>query len=244
MKRNVSGKRCLKSRVISTTNSCTRSSRGKTRRKADKGPRSGRAFWPAGFHRFSAVQPVNKTRVCKPCRAVLDYLPSPLDRERSKMGPLATGREKQVGQGQRTFLGPLFLKSRPTRTSAGSRSPGRIREKSTRKAWFSIHAQKTSERITRIFRMHSNRRNRKMPCMRETSWGLAGLKDTTNGRHDLRSFTAGIVRADVFFRSRSSWRSIEPKAPPTQDKLQAALLRLAMKIRRARSRSIPKPGRR
>ena len=75
--------------------------------------------------------------------AVLDYLPSPLDRGKVKGWDFAADREEtRSAERQSNLSRPSFSKSLRTRISAGSRSRGRIREKSTRKAWCIIRARK------------------------------------------------------------------------------------------------------
>ena len=158
--------------------------------------------------------------------AVLDYLPSPLDRGEVKGWDLATGREEsRSARDNEPFSAIVFkIASDPHigRLAFARAYSGKI---DTKSVVFNPRT-KTSERITRIFRMHSNRRKPENAMHAGDIMGLAGRKDTTTGDTICEALRP-VSFEQMVFPQPVIMRSIEPKSTADQDKLQAALLRLA-----------------
>ena len=85
---------------------------------------------------------------------------------------------------------------------------------------------KTKERITRIFRMHSNKRHAEQFMQVGDIVGLVGLKDTTTG-DTICDFDFPIVFEKMTFPEPVLSRSIEPKSTVDEEKLNLALQRLS-----------------
>jgi elongation factor G len=158
--------------------------------------------------------------------AVLDYLPSPLDRGEVQGWDPATGREeKRSARDNEPFSAIVFkIASDPHigRLAFARAYSGKIDTKSV----VYNPRTKTSERITRIFRMHSNRRKPENAMHAGDIMGLAGLKDTTTG-DTICEAGRPVSFEQMVFPQPVIMRSIEPKSTADQDKLQNALLRLA-----------------
>jgi elongation factor G len=84
----------------------------------------------------------------------------------------------------------------------------------------------TRERITRIFRMHSNKRKPEQIMHAGEIMGLAGLKDTTTG-DTICDVDRPISLEPMTFPQPVISRSIEPKSTGDEEKLHTALGRLA-----------------
>jgi elongation factor G len=85
---------------------------------------------------------------------------------------------------------------------------------------------KGSERITRIFRMQSNRRKPETLMGAGDIMGLAGLKETVTG-DTICDAGKPISFEQMIFPQPVIHQSIEPKSTNDQERLHAALLRLA-----------------
>ncbi|MGB7566643.1 MAG: elongation factor G [Chitinivibrionales bacterium] len=158
--------------------------------------------------------------------AVLDYLPSPLDRGEVKGWDFAADREETRSPGDNEPFSAIVFKiaSDPHigRLAFARAYSGKI---DTKSVVFNPRT-KTSERITRIFRMHSNRRKPENAMHAGDIMGLAGLKDTTTGDTICEALRP-VSFERMVFPQPVIMRSIEPKSTADQDKLQSALLRLA-----------------
>ena len=85
---------------------------------------------------------------------------------------------------------------------------------------------KTKERVTRIFRMHSNRRHPVQTMKVGDIVALVGLKQTTTG-DTLCNHQKHIVFEKMTFPETVISRSIEPKSTVDEEKLATALERLS-----------------
>ena len=158
--------------------------------------------------------------------AVLDYLPSPLDRG-AVVGwnPQTNTEEKRSAQDSESFSAIVFkIATDPHigRLAYARAYSGKI---DTKSVVFNPRT-KTSERITRIFRMHSNRRKPENAMHAGDIMGLGGLKDTTTG-DTICMASKPVTFEPMVFPQPVINRSIEPKSTGDQDKLQNALMRLA-----------------
>jgi elongation factor G len=84
----------------------------------------------------------------------------------------------------------------------------------------------TKERITRIFRMHSNKRKPEQMMHAGEIMGLAGLKDTTTG-DTICDAEHPVSLEPMTFPQPVISRSIEPRSTNDEEKLHVALGRLA-----------------
>ncbi len=158
--------------------------------------------------------------------AVIDYLPSPLDRatvvgynpkDHSEVVRHANEKEpfsalvfKIVADPHlgrlafaRAYSGTIDLKSTLLNPRTGSK-----------------------ERITRIFRMHSNKRKPEQLMHAGDILGLAGLKDTTTG-DTICDINDPVSLEPMTFPQPVIRLSIEPKSTSDEEKLHQALSRLA-----------------
>jgi len=84
----------------------------------------------------------------------------------------------------------------------------------------------TRERVTRIFRMHSNKRHAEQEMTAGDIVALVGPKNSTTG-DTLCSFESPIVFEKMVFPETVLSRSIEPKSTVDEEKLVSALERLS-----------------
>jgi elongation factor G len=84
---------------------------------------------------------------------------------------------------------------------------------------------RAKERVTRIFRMHANKRHAEQKMHVGEIYGLVGLKDTSTG-DTLCDPDFPIVYERMEFPQPVLSRAIEPKSTGDEDKLAAALVRL------------------
>ena len=158
--------------------------------------------------------------------AILDYLPSPLDRG-AVVGwnPQTNTEEKRSAQDSESFSAIVFkIATDPHigRLAYARAYSGKIDTKSV----VYNPRTKTNERITRIFRMHSNRRKPENAMHAGDIMGLGGLKDTTTG-DTICLASKPVTFEPMVFPQPVINRSIEPKSTGDQDKLQNSLMRLA-----------------
>jgi elongation factor G len=158
--------------------------------------------------------------------AIVDYLPSPLDRMTVKgFDPRDHHEESRHANENDPFCALVFkIVADPHlgRLAFARAYSGTIDLKS------SLLNPRTNskERITRIFRMHSNKRKPEQLMRAGDIMGLAGLKDTTTG-DTICSVEHPISLEPMTFPQPVISRSIEPKSTSDEEKLHIALNRLA-----------------
>ena len=158
--------------------------------------------------------------------AIIDYLPSPLDRMTVKgFDPKDHHEEVRHASEDDPFCALVFkIVADPHlgRLAFARAYSGKIDLKST----LVNPRTGTKERITRIFRMHSNKRKPEQIMHAGEIMGLAGLKDTTTG-DTICEVERPISLEPMTFPQPVISRSIEPKSTSDEEKLHAALNRLA-----------------
>ncbi|HEX7510017.1 MAG TPA: elongation factor G [Chitinivibrionales bacterium] len=158
--------------------------------------------------------------------AVLDYLPSPLDRGEVKgWNPVTSMEEQRSPRENEPFSAIVFkIATDPHigRLAFARAYSGSIDIKSS---VFNPRT-KTNERITRIFRMQSNRRKPEQKMHPGDIMGLAGLRDTTTG-DTICDAAKQISFEPMTFPQPVIHRSIEPKSTADEERLNTALMRLA-----------------
>ena len=158
--------------------------------------------------------------------AVLDYLPSPLDRGAVKGWDPATGAEDCRFPSENEPFSAIVFKIATDphigRLAFARAYSGTIDNKSV---VFNPRT-KSSERITRIFRMQSNRRMAENAMHAGDIMGLAGLRDTTTG-DTICDGERPISFEPMTFPQPVIMRSIEPTSTGDEEKLHTALARLA-----------------
>ena len=158
--------------------------------------------------------------------AVVDYLPSPMDRgEVTGWNPASGEKEIRCPNGNEPFSAIVFkIASDPHigRLAFARAYSGKIDIKGT---VFNPRT-KNNERITRIFRMQSNRRKPENVMGAGDIMGLGGLRETTTG-DTICEETKAITFEPMSFPQPVISRSIEPKSTVDEERLHSALLRLA-----------------
>jgi len=158
--------------------------------------------------------------------AIIDYLPSPLDRMTVKgFDPKDHHEEVRHASESDPFCALVFkIVADPHlgRLAFARAYSGKIDLKST----LVNPRTGTRERITRIFRMHSNKRKPEQVMHAGEIMGLAGLKDTTTG-DTICDVDRPISLEPMTFPQPVISRSIEPKSTSDEEKLHIALNRLA-----------------
>lgn len=157
--------------------------------------------------------------------AVVDYLPSPLDRG-AVHGMHPETREPEERKPDREDPFSCLVFKIASDVHVGRLAFARIYSGKTGfKEGLLNPRTGTKERITRIFRMHSNRRK----PLREASAGeilaLVGLKDTKTG-DTLCASNAPVTYEEMTFPEPVIFRSIEPRTAGDEEKLNAATERL------------------
>jgi elongation factor G len=158
--------------------------------------------------------------------AVIDYLPSPLDRgEVTGWHPGSGQKEIRNPNSDNPFAAIVFkIATDPHigRLAFARAYSGKIDTKST---VFNPRT-KSSERITRIFRMQSNRRKPETVMLAGDIMGVAGLRDTTTG-DTICDGSKPVIFEPMTFPQTVISRSIEPKSTGDEERLHNALQRLA-----------------
>jgi len=158
--------------------------------------------------------------------AVLDYLPSPLDRLTvSGYNPQTHQEELRKANDDDPFCALVFkIVADPHlgRLAFARAYSGSIDLKST----ILNPRTNTKERITRIFRMHSNKRKPEQIMHTGEILGIAGLKDTVTG-DTICDPNRPISLEAMIFPQPVIFRSIEPKSTSDEEKLHVSLARLA-----------------
>jgi elongation factor G len=158
--------------------------------------------------------------------AIVYYLPSPLDRGDIMGFNSSTGLEEFRSPSESEPFSAIVFKIATDphigRLAFARAYSGKIDNKSV---VFNPRT-KSSERITRIFRMQSNRRKPETIMRAGDIMGLAGLRDTTTG-DTICEGAKQINFETMTFPQPVIMRSIEPKSTSDEERLQNALARLA-----------------
>jgi elongation factor G len=173
--------------------------------------------------------------------AIVDYLPSPLDRKIVHgYNPLAGHEEQRSAQDNEPFCALVFkIVTDPHigRLAFARAYSGVIDLKSTL-----LNPRTNSrERITRIFRMHSNKRKPEQSMHAGDIMGLAGLKDTTTG-DTICDPLHPISLEQMLFPEPVISRSIEPKSTSDEERLNNSLARLVDEDPTCRVKLDPETG--
>ncbi len=158
--------------------------------------------------------------------AIVDFLPSPLDLPPIKGKNPNTDRDEERTQTENSpFSGLVFkIATDPfvERLSFLRVYSGRI---NSGKVGYNPIAKKR-ERITRILRMHANKRE-EIDCIRAGDIGaVVGLKESKTG-HTLCDERHPIVYTSMFFSEPVVFVAIEPKSKEDEKRLSYALERLS-----------------
>jgi elongation factor G len=158
--------------------------------------------------------------------AIVDYLPNPLDRgDVSGWNPVSGQKETRHPDENEPFSAIVFkIATDPHigRLAFARSYSGKIDVKS------GVYNPRTksTERITRIFRMQSNRRKPENIMTSGDIMGIAGLRDTTTG-DTICDGNKPISFEPMTFPQPVISRSIEPKSTGDEDRLHQSLMRLA-----------------
>lgn len=158
--------------------------------------------------------------------AIVQFLPSPLDRGTIEgVDPSSAETKERKPELKQPFSALVFkISSDP---HIGRLAYARVYSgKAGFKEVFYNPRTKTKERITRIFRMHSNKRHAEQFMQVGDIVGLVGLKDTTTG-DTICDPDFPIVFEKMLFPEPVLSRSIEPKSTVDEEKLNLALQRLS-----------------
>jgi len=158
--------------------------------------------------------------------AIIHYLPTPLDRGIIKgINPESGEPAERKPDEDEPFSAIVFkIASDP---HVGRLAYARVYSgKAGLKDAYKNPRFKTKERVTRIFRMHSNRRHSVQTMKVGDIVALVGLKQTTTG-DTLCNHQYQIVFEKMNFPETVISRSIEPKSTVDEEKLTVALERLS-----------------
>ncbi len=157
--------------------------------------------------------------------AVVDYLPSPLDRGAVIGVDPSNGENRErlpdVKQPFSALVFKIASDSHVGRLAYARIYSGRAGFKNV---LFNPRT-KSKEKATRIFRMHSNKRHAEQFMEAGDIVGLVGLKDTTTG-DTVCDLDFPVVFERMVFPDSVLARSIEPKSTADEEKLSIALDRL------------------
>jgi elongation factor G len=158
--------------------------------------------------------------------AIVDYLPSPIDRG------MVMGKHPQTGEqtgrkpsGDEPFSALVFKIASDAHTGALAFARVYSGRAAFKDALINPRTG-SKERMTRIYRMHSNRRKQLTAAEVGEIVGIVGLKGTKTG-DTLCDMAKPIVYERMSFPDPVVARSIEPKSAAEEEKLQTALDRLA-----------------
>ena len=158
--------------------------------------------------------------------AVVQFLPSPLDRGAIEgIDPISGEKKERKPDLKQPFSALVFkISSDPHigRLAYARVYSGRAGFKDV----FFNPRTKTKERISRIFRMHSNKRHAEQYMQVGDIVGLVGLKDTTTG-DTICDIDFPIVFEKMSFPEPVLSRSIEPKSSVDEEKLNLCLQKLS-----------------
>jgi elongation factor G len=158
--------------------------------------------------------------------AVVDYFPSPIDRGGVKGVHPTTGETvERLPDIKQPFSALVFKIA--TDAHVGRLAYARVYSgKAGMKNPFGNPRTRSREKVSRIFRMHSNKRHPEQAMQTGDIVALVGLKDTTTG-DTLCDPDFPIVYEQMVFPDPVLSRSIEPKSTVDEEKLTNALERLA-----------------
>jgi elongation factor G len=157
--------------------------------------------------------------------AVVSFLPSPMDRGAVIGTDPVTGEVRERLPDVKQPFSALVFKI-ASDAHVGRLAYARVYSgKAGFKDVFVNPRTKTKERVTRIFRMHSNKRHAEQNMQVGDIVALVGLKETTTG-DTIANIDFPIVYERMVFPDPVLSRSIEPKSTADEDKLSSALERL------------------
>ncbi|MBN1576401.1 MAG: elongation factor G [Chitinispirillaceae bacterium] len=158
--------------------------------------------------------------------AIVDFFPSPLDRGGVKgIHPVTDETVERLPDDKQPFSALVFKIA--TDPHIGRLAYARVYSgKAGMKNSFSNPRTRTKEKVTRIFRMHSNKRHAEQIMQTGDIVALVGLKDTTTG-DTICDPDFPVVFERMTFPDPVLSRSIEPKSTVDEEKLVNALERLS-----------------
>ena len=158
--------------------------------------------------------------------AIVEYLPSPLDRGAVHgIHPVTNESIERSPDMKQPFSALIFKIA--TDSHVGRLAYARVYSgKAGMKSPFSNPRTRFKEKVTRIFRMHSNKRHAEQIMQSGDIIALVGLKESTTG-DTICDPDFPIVFERMVFPDPVLSRSIEPKSTIDEDKLASALQRLS-----------------
>jgi elongation factor G len=157
--------------------------------------------------------------------AIIEYLPSPIDRGAVKGSDPASGEERERKPEITEPFSALVFKI-ASDAHVGRLAYVRVYSgKAGFKDVFINPRTRARERATRIFRMHANKRHAEQNMFAGEIYGLVGLKDTSTG-DTLSDPDFQIVYERMAFPQPVLFRSIEPRSTADEEKLVTSLARL------------------
>ncbi|MBN1307945.1 MAG: elongation factor G [Chitinispirillaceae bacterium] len=158
--------------------------------------------------------------------AIVDFFPSPLDRGGVKgIHPVTHETVERLPSIKQPFSALIFKIT--SDAHVGRLAYARIYSgKTGMKNSLSNPRTRTREKVTRIFRMHSNKRHAEQKMQAGDIVALVGLKDTTTG-DTICDPDFPVVFERMTFPDPVLSRSIEPKSTVDEEKLVNALERLS-----------------
>ncbi len=158
--------------------------------------------------------------------AVIDYLPSPIDKPVIQGWDIKTEKEIQRNVSDNEVFSALVYKI-ATDPYVGSLSYCRVYSGSLNKGSYVLNANTMKkQRVGRIVRMHANQREEVEKIYAGEVGAIVGLKDTTTG-HTLCDLNNPIILEKISFSEPVIFTKIEPKTKDDQEKMSVALSRLA-----------------
>lgn len=157
--------------------------------------------------------------------AVVDFLPSPVDRGAVSGNHPDTGETvERIPEAKQPFSALVFKIA--SDTHVGRLAYARVYSgRAALKNLLFNPRTKTREKATRIFRMHSNKRRAEQSMEAGDIVALVGLKDTTTG-DTICDVDFPVVFERMVYPDSVLARSIEPKSTADEEKLSQALDRL------------------
>jgi elongation factor G len=158
--------------------------------------------------------------------AVVDFLPSPLDRGVVHGADPVSGEQKERRPEEKQPFSALVFKI-ASDPHIGRLAYARVYSgKAGFKDVYYNPRTKAKEKVTRIFRMHSNKRHAEQFLQVGDILALVGLKETTTG-DTICDPAFPIVYEKMVFPDPVLERAIEPKSTADEEKLVAALKSLS-----------------
>lgn len=157
--------------------------------------------------------------------AVVDFLPSPLDMKSIEAENLKGEKVMRKADGKEPFAALVFKVA--TDPYVGTLAFFRVYSGKLTKGSYILNSNKNSqERISRILRMFSNKREDIDDIEAGDIAATVGLKDTKTG-DTLCDVNNPIILENITFPDPVIWLRIEPKTKNDQDKMGEALHKLA-----------------